>query len=76
MIWLAIIGVISSIIASYFYLRIIVLMYFKEPAHDEPGIPVKENNISYMVIGLASAALVALGLMPGILTNAAGYFFK
>ena len=71
----AIIGVISSIIASYFYLRVIVFMYFREPVHEESG-PVKENNISYIAIGLASAALVVLGLMPGLLTDAAGYFFK
>jgi len=75
MTWLAIIGVISSIIASYFYLRIIVLMYFREPVHEEAGV-IKENNVSYIAIGLASAALVVLGLMPGLLTNAAGYFFK
>ncbi len=76
MTWLAIIGVISSIIASYFYLRVIVLMYFRDPVHVGDGIAVKENNISYIAIGLASAALVVLGLMPGLLTNAAGYFFK
>jgi len=75
MTWLAIIGVISSIIASYFYLRIIVLMYFREPIHKE-ALVTKENNVSYIAIGLASAALIVLGLMPGLLTDAAGYFFK
>jgi NADH-quinone oxidoreductase subunit N len=75
MTWLAIVGVISSIIASYFYLRIIVLMYFREPANEVAGMP-KENNLSYIAIGLASAALVALGLLPGLLTNMTGYFFK
>jgi NADH-quinone oxidoreductase subunit N len=78
MTWLAIIGVISSIIASYFYLRVIVLMYFREPLHaqDETNVTVKENSLSYIVIGLASVALVILGLMPGLLTGMAGYFFK
>lgn len=76
MTWLAIIGVISSIIASYFYLRVIVLMYFRESVHDESVIIAKENNISYIAIGLASIALVILGLMPGLLTDAAGYFFN
>jgi NADH-quinone oxidoreductase subunit N len=75
MTWLAIIGVISSIIASYFYLRIIVLMYFREPVHEDVLV-IKENNVSYVAIGLASAALIVLGLMPGLLTDAAGYFFK
>ena len=28
--WLAILGIISSVISVYFYLRIVVLMYFKE----------------------------------------------
>jgi NADH-quinone oxidoreductase subunit N len=76
MTWLAIVGVISSIIASYFYLRVIVLMYFRDPVHADDGIAVKENSISYIAIGLASVALVVLGLMPRLLTDAAGYFFK
>ena len=29
--WLAIIGVIASVISVYFYLRIVVIMYFKSP---------------------------------------------
>jgi NADH-quinone oxidoreductase subunit N len=75
MTWLAIVGVISSIIASYFYLRVIVLMYFRDPVHEEVGV-IKESNSSYIAIGLASAALVVLGLMPSLLTDMAGYFFK
>jgi hypothetical protein len=43
--------------------------------HEEAGI-IKESNSSYIAIGLASAAVIILGLMPGLLTNAAGYFFK
>ncbi len=77
MTWLAIVGVISSIIASYFYLRIIVLMYFREPQHDTIEVmAVKESNLSYIVIGLAVIAITTLGLMPGLLTDATGYFFK
>ena len=76
MTWLAIVGVVSSIIGSYFYLRVIVLMYFRDPVHADDVIAVKENTISYIAIGLASIILVVFGLMPGLLTNAAGYFFK
>ncbi|MEP7234262.1 MAG: NADH-quinone oxidoreductase subunit N [Ignavibacteriota bacterium] len=76
MTWLAIVGVISSIIASYFYLRVIVLMYFRDPVGSDDGAIAKESNISYIAIGLASVALIVLGLMPGLLTDAAGYVFK
>ncbi|MEI8134093.1 MAG: NADH-quinone oxidoreductase subunit N [bacterium] len=75
MTWLAIVGVISSIIASYFYLRVIVRMYFGE-SKSEATETNPENNLTYLTIGIASIALIVLGCMPGFLTDAAGYFFK
>ena len=30
--WLAVIGVLSSVVAAYYYLRIVKMMYFDEPA--------------------------------------------
>lgn len=75
MTWLVIVGVISSIIASYFYLRIIVLMYFRD-SKEEVSEPTKEKiNISLIAIGLASLGLLILGLLPDTLLSIAQQFF-
>lgn len=64
--WLAIVGVLSSIISIYFYLRVVVFMYFKESIHN--------FNIDITPYGLAaviiSGALVLIfGIVPDMLMN-------
>ncbi|HET9135225.1 MAG TPA: NADH-quinone oxidoreductase subunit N [Candidatus Kapabacteria bacterium] len=75
MTWLAIVGVVSSIIAAYFYLRVIVLMYFRDSKEAEIIGPEKPTA-SLIAVGLASIALIVFGLQPSILLNAIGYFFR
>jgi NADH-quinone oxidoreductase subunit N len=61
---LAIIGLINSVIAAYYYLRVLVYMYMKEP---EPGAPIAVPLRSGYVTAalLISAILVLLlGLLP------------
>jgi len=61
--WLAIFGVINSVVSAYYYLRVVVAMYMKEgrPAEKEAW-PV---CIALQVgLGLAAAAIVILGLWP------------
>ncbi len=59
--WLALVGVLSSIISVYFYLRIVVYMYFKEPIEE---IKV-ESNVNGMAAVLVSAAIVIIyGIFP------------
>ena len=61
-VWLALIGVLTSVISVFFYLRIIVMMYMTRPAAaaSVPDIPLPG------VIALASAAsaVVYLGVLP------------
>ncbi|HYM21407.1 MAG TPA: NADH-quinone oxidoreductase subunit N [Candidatus Kapabacteria bacterium] len=74
MVWLAIVGVISSIIASYFYLRVIVLMYFRDAKHDEA---VSEKISAPLVaVAFVTVALLVLGLYPSLLLHSIGYFFQ
>jgi NADH-quinone oxidoreductase subunit N len=60
--WLAIAGVFSSVISLYFYLRVVVLMYFKEPQ--------KEYKFSFSNAGLTAVVIsillfIILGVAPG-----------
>jgi NADH-quinone oxidoreductase subunit N len=59
--WLAIIGVLSSVISVFFYLRIVVMMYMSEGAEvARPRVPAT----AMAGLALASAAVLYLGILP------------
>ena len=60
---LVIVGAVSSAIAAFFYVRVIVLMFFSEPAADGPTIAAPTVGTS-AVVALAAAATVVLGVFP------------
>ena len=57
---LTIVGVINSAVAAYYYLRIIVFMYMREPREDVPVTPVP------MGLGLALALSLAITIYLGV----------
>jgi NADH-quinone oxidoreductase subunit N len=65
--WLALLGVIMSVIGAFYYLRIIKLMFF-----DEPTDPTEVNTAGDVTAGLAinGVAVLALGLAPGLIMGA------
>ncbi len=68
---LAVIGLINSVIAAYYYLRVLVYMYMKEP---EPGAPIAKPMTSGYVataLVLAAALVLLLGLLPSHALEAA-----
>jgi NADH-quinone oxidoreductase subunit N len=60
--WLAIIGVLSSAISVYFYIRVIVYMYFKEPEIEFEIINSKTGMISILLAGIL---VILIGIFPG-----------
>jgi NADH-quinone oxidoreductase subunit N len=60
--WLAIAGVVASVIGAYYYLRIVYLMYFGE---DREGLDGRMGVLQYGGL-MAMAALIALAWLPGI----------
>lgn len=60
--WLAILGVISSAISVYFYLRIVVLMYFKASDSD---LTFEPSQSSMIAIVFSVLVVVVLGILPG-----------
>ncbi len=67
---LAVIALVASAVAAFFYLRLIVLMYFSEPAADGPtvGVPGLPTTI---VLAVTVAATLVLGLIPGAVLDLA-----
>ena len=60
---LVIVGVITSGIAAYFYVRVIVMMFFSDPPDDAPEV-MPPSAISVAVIGLTLLITFALGVFP------------
>ena len=64
--WLAIVGIISSVISVYFYLRIVVLMYFREG--EQISLPAKSFSGMLGVI-ISVLLVIILGILPGSLLD-------
>ncbi len=64
LIWLVFVGILSSIISSYFYLRPIVFMYFKE--YDEP-IQAKISLPSIIAVSFSAFIIIIYGIFPNLL---------
>jgi NADH-quinone oxidoreductase subunit N len=60
---LTIIGVLNSAIASYYYLRVIILMYMREPREELPAIRIPAGVGVSLAISLILT--IYLGVLPG-----------
>jgi NADH-quinone oxidoreductase subunit N len=59
--WLAIIAVVTSALAAFFYIRIVVLMYMREPTREVR--PAYDGGL-VLGIGLAAIGIVVFGILP------------
>ena len=69
---LVIIGVISSAILAFPYVRVIVLMFFSEPAAEGPVV-VRPSAYTGLAVAIGAAATVVLGVIPQPLLNLANH---
>ncbi|WP_447038036.1 NADH-quinone oxidoreductase subunit NuoN [Streptomyces sp. DSM 118878] len=68
---LVVIGVLSSAIAAFFYIRVIVLMFFSEPKADGPTVAVP-SPLTMAAIGMGVAVTLVLGVAPQYFLDLAG----
>jgi proton-translocating NADH-quinone oxidoreductase chain N len=68
---LVIVGVLSSAIAAFFYVRVIVVMFFSEPEPDAPSVVTTATTATAVALGLA--ATVVLGVLPQPMLDLAGH---
>lgn len=64
--WLAILGVLSSVISVYFYLRLVVLMYFYDSAEE---FEIAKSNTGLLAVFISAILVVLLGVLPGTLLD-------
>jgi NADH-quinone oxidoreductase subunit N len=62
MAWLAVAGVIASVIGAYYYLRIVYLMYFGQARE---GLDGRMGAVQYVGL-ITMAAIIALAWLPGV----------
>ena len=70
LIWLAVLGVVNSVISAYYYLRVVVVMFMRQgqPAEDTASPVCLALQVG---VGLAAVATVVLGLWPGLILDLA-----
>ncbi|WP_285731861.1 NADH-quinone oxidoreductase subunit NuoN [Nocardiopsis sp. ATB16-24] len=61
---LVVVGVLSSAVTAFFYVRIIVVMFFRDPEEEGPTV-VRAGAATGGVITIGVAATLLLGLYPG-----------
>jgi NADH-quinone oxidoreductase subunit N len=65
---LAVIGVVTSVVGAYYYLRIVKIMYFDESAESFEPVPVELQA----VLGISGALMIVFVVIAGPLVDAAG----
>ncbi|MBI5207697.1 MAG: NADH-quinone oxidoreductase subunit N [Candidatus Firestonebacteria bacterium] len=65
--WLAVIGVINSVISVYYYAKVIIKMYFYPPG-EESKKPERSNVLLY-TISAAVIMVIFLGIFPEVVLN-------
>ncbi|MBZ5602048.1 MAG: NADH-quinone oxidoreductase subunit N [Acidobacteriia bacterium] len=67
LVWLTVLGLLNSAVAAYYYLRILVVMYMKDPEPSE-ALPPAGPALQIAVYGSAIATLV-LGIFPSFVLD-------
>jgi NADH-quinone oxidoreductase subunit N len=74
--WLAILGVLNSVVSAYYYVRVIRVMFLNESTNNKANEPTAQgripaSSVAKLALVLAAAATVWLGVAPGMVLNAA-----
>ncbi|MEK6565787.1 MAG: NADH-quinone oxidoreductase subunit N [Bacteroidota bacterium] len=67
MTWLAIVGVLTSLVSAYYYLRIVIMMYFRE---GEGNVGAKPALTSVIAVTCSALLLLQFGLFPSFVVQA------
>jgi NADH-quinone oxidoreductase subunit N len=69
LIWLAVLMAINSVIGAYYYLRLIVVMYMREPAAETKLVLVSFPLTVNLVLAITAIGTVYFGLFPNRILN-------
>lgn len=60
--WLALLGILTSVVALVYYFRVVAAMYFRRPEYPAPAFRSQATDVA---IAVAVGGTVLLGLLPG-----------
>ena len=66
--WLAIVGVVNSVVSAYYYVRVIRVMFLQAPPSEEG---IAASPVSKFALAVAAVATVWIGVAPGMVLRAA-----
>jgi len=64
--WLAVVGVVASVIGAFYYLRVIKVVYFDKPVDETP---IQASMDMRLTLSLNGLAILAIGLYPTALIS-------
>src|SRR5918912_498928 len=67
---LAVIAVLNAAAAAFYYLRVVVYMFMREPQTDAP--PLAHSRLLWGGLGVSTALTIVFGLLPGPLLEVVG----
>ncbi len=70
LLWLVVIAVINSVISAYYYLRVVKVMWFGEPASGEK---VPSSPALRLALLISCVGVLALGIVPGLVMGLAQF---
>ncbi len=68
MTWLAILGVLTSVISVYFYIRVVVYMFFKDALPSE-SFKIETSSLSLASVVISGLLVLIFGIVPDLLLN-------
>ena len=68
LLWLAIVGVVNSVVSAYYYLRVVRVMYLEPPASEEK---VPSSYAFRVALGVPVLGVLVIGIVPGPLLRLA-----
>jgi NADH-quinone oxidoreductase subunit N len=71
LVWLTVLGLLSSAVAAYYYLRILVVMYMHEPSGSMETLPAPSAGIQ-AAIWTSAIATIIMGVFPSFVLDFAG----
>ena len=64
MVWLAVLAVVFSLIGAFYYLRVVKVMYFDEPAGAVATAPIVATTDMRIALSINGALVLVLGILP------------
>ncbi|MCG3172964.1 MAG: NAD(P)H-quinone oxidoreductase subunit 2, chloroplastic [Myxococcota bacterium] len=61
--WLAVIGVLNSLVSVYYYLRVVVAMYLESPEEQAEQEPIKSSAL-WLAVLISTVLTIGVGLFP------------